>query len=336
MAQQRKIAIVDKERLIHCFEQDGDYVALSANLGIKEKTARSIVRRHNLQLHQGPHGGHKAKVITNEIGESLIEFVNENPLITLNVMQAFLSSLCGVNVSLSCISKWLDGQLITLKKTREVIAERNSLRVKDLRCTYAQWIIEGDVTPEECIYIDESGFNVWIKRNYGRSSSGKRCFTVCNGQRGRNISLCMAIGLNGVLHWKLINDSFNRERFTEFLMELSEMLAGTRFHFVVDNCSIHRDVQLDNEEHSLVYLPPYSPFLNPIEAAFSALKAEVKSRWNAPGFNRGYTYPQNRDALMTIINDSLHVITANNCRAFYRHSSTFMAKCLQKLDILGD
>jgi hypothetical protein len=220
--------------------------------------------------------------------------------------------------------------------TREVPAERNSPRVKDLRFTYAQWMIEGGPIPENCVFIDESGFNVWIKRNYGRSKKGTRCFTVCDGQRGQNISLVMAIGLNGVLHTKVRTGAFTRELYTEFLVELSELLAGGRFHFIMDNCIIHKNIALDRNDHTIHYLPPYSPFLNPIEAAFSCLKAEVKTRWNAPGFNNGYTYPERRAALLSVLTSSFHVVTAAKCRAFYHHSASYMAKCIQKVDILGD
>jgi hypothetical protein len=197
-------------------------------------------------------------------------------------------------------------------------------------------MIESGVSPEECIYIDETGFNVWIKRNYGRSQRGKRCFTVNDGQRGKNISVCVAINLNGVLHHKILNGAFTRENYTEFIVELSEMMAGGRFYFVMDNCIIHKDIALDRAEHTIRYLPPYSPFLNPIEAAFSAFKADVKARWNAPGFIKGYAYPECRSALISVLESSLNVITAVKCRAFYRHSSSYMAKCIQKTDILGD
>jgi transposase len=336
MAPRKKVSKEDKLRIIKRFEEDGDYISLAINLDINEKTARTIVRRHDLQLHQGSHGGHKKVLLDGETGETLITFVEENPLVSLNVMRAFLESVCGLNITTGCISKWLDGQLITVKKTREVIAERNSQRVKDLRSEYAQWMIEDGVPADECVYIDETGYNVWIKRSYGRSSKGKRCFTVCDGQRGKNISLCMAIGLDGVLHWKLVNGPFTRESYTEFLVELSEMLEGEKFNFIMDNCSIHKNIQLDRPEHSIRYLPPYSPFLNPIEATFSALKAEVKARWNEPGFNKGYTYPERRESLLEVINSSFHVITASKCRNFYRHSFTFIAKCIQKVDILGD
>jgi hypothetical protein len=146
----------------------------------------------------------------------------------------------------------------------------------------------------------------------------------------------LAIGSSGVLHYKLIVGAFDREKFTAFLTELSEILAGFPFHFVMDNCRIHHGLELDRDEHQIRYLPPYSPFLNPIEAAFSALKAEVKNKMNAPGINPGYTYPERRSFLLNTIITALPVITTPKCRSYYQHSFSFLAKCMQRVDILGD
>jgi transposase len=250
-------------------------------------------------------------------------------------MQGFLSSVCGLQVSISTINSYLDGNLITVKQVRDVPPARNSLSTKERRFQYAKWFLENQVS-DNCVYIDESGFNVWTRRSYGRSRKGERCFRMCNGGRGQNISLCLAIGLTGVLHHKLIVGAFNGEKYSEFLTELSEIIAGSNFYFVMDNCSIHSNSILDHDEHHVIFLPPYSPFLNPIEAAFSALKADVKQRLCALGANIGYTQPARANILKNLISESLNVISASKCRAFYNHSSSFLVKCIQREDILGD
>jgi transposase-like protein len=333
--QRNRISKADKQRLIACSENGGDFVTLANHLGIKETSARTIIRRHIKNLHQGRHGGHKPRVMTGEVGQSLVEFVEKNPLATLETMRGFLSSACGVNVSVSTIAGYLDGHLITIKQVRDVLAARNSPPTKERRFHYAKWFIENQMR-DKCVYIDESGFNIWTRRNYGRSKKGDRCFRVCDGQRGQNISLCMAIGITGVLHYKLVVGSFDSQKYCEFLTELSEILSGGEFAFVMDNCSIHGNADLDREEHTAVFLPPYSPFLNPIEAAFSALKAAIKERLNAIGAGIGYTLPQRRAVLQTIIAGAVDVINGSKCRAFFNHSSTFLAKCIQREDILGD
>ena len=93
----RNISMADKNRLIECFSNDEDYILLARHFEINSSSARTIVRRFKYDLHKNSHGGNKAPSINAETGESLLEFVTENPLCTLEVMRSFLSS------------KWLDG-----------------------------------------------------------------------------------------------------------------------------------------------------------------------------------------------------------------------------------
>jgi len=77
----------------------------------------------------------------------------------------------------------------------------------------------------------------------------------------------------------------NKERFLQFLREqVAPQLnpyPGKRSVVVLDNCSIHHDAEIrelivDECGAHLVYLPPYSPDFNPIEEAFSAMKAWLR------------------------------------------------------------
>jgi transposase len=59
---------------------------------------------------------------------------------------------------------------------------------------------------------------------------------------------------------------------------------------------------------ALVYLPPYSPDLNPIEEAFSKLKALLR-RVGA----------RTREALIEAMGQALDAVTANDARGFFEH-----------------
>ena len=104
----------------------------------------------------------------------------------------------------------------------------------------------------------------------------------------------MAIGPEGLLHSKIIIGAYNHVKYLEFLCELSEIVADVPCYFVMNNCRIHKEIELDREEHEIRYLPPYSPFLNPIEAAFSCLKAKVKAELSSSFTDLGFTYPERR------------------------------------------
>ena len=102
-----KVSIADKERLIACYASGGDYVTQAHHLGVVDSTARTIIWRHMKNLPWGKHDRHKKRVITDEVGQSLIQFVNDNPLATLATTRGFLTAACGVDVSLSNIAGFL-------------------------------------------------------------------------------------------------------------------------------------------------------------------------------------------------------------------------------------
>ena len=103
-----------KEKLIKCYENDGDYLKLAQQLDIKEKTARTIIWRKRKNLHQGQIDGYKSKKINLEMGEMLLSFVSENPTATINEMRQYvLDSNPDLQISRNCITTFLDGKLIT-------------------------------------------------------------------------------------------------------------------------------------------------------------------------------------------------------------------------------
>ena len=91
------------------------------------------------------------------------------------------------------------------------------------------------------IYIDESGFELKAARWFGYAPRGKRVYGEISGQKRPCTSL---LNKNSVV--------------------------------VLDNASFHKSAETKEliEQHGakLLFLPPYSPDLNPIEHDFGALK----------------------------------------------------------------
>ena len=75
----------------------------------------------------------------------------------------------------------LHGQLIGLKKMETVAANRNSEEVKLARREYAEWLVQAHGHNEEIIFIDESGFNLWLARTRGRARVGQRAVRIVAG-----------------------------------------------------------------------------------------------------------------------------------------------------------
>ena len=101
-----------------------------------------------------------------------------------------------------------------------------------------------------------------------------------SNKRSKRWSILPAITVDGYLAYEIYQDSFTKERFNTFirqdLLPLMTPWPGPRSVLIMDNHSIHHSDELTEMCEAagvhLLYLPPYSPDLNPIEQSFSQLK----------------------------------------------------------------
>ena len=79
---------------------------------------------------------------------------------------------------------------------------------------------------------------------------------------------------------------------------------------VMDNLPVHKVTgvreRIENAGAALVYLPPYSPDFNPIEMAFSKLKAFIRKR-----------APRKVDALWSVVEDAYWAFKPNECKNYF-------------------
>jgi len=332
----KTIAVLDKERLVACFNNGGEWRSLAAELSINYNSAKTIISqyRQNGVITQGRRGTHKECVLTGEIGQHLTNYVEENNLATLTQMKQFLSNDHNVNVSIPTITRFLDKKCLSIKLVRTIPANRNSNEVLDRRQQYVKWLVDNGIGFSQCLYIDECGFNIWIKRSYGRSHAGERCFRTAHGQRGRNISMCVCISVNGIVHYSIRQGAFDRDAFVAFLSEVSALVGENNVKLIMDNCRIHHNVANPREGHEIVHLPAYSPFLNPIESFFNKIKSAVKREMASA--NLDVDQAQRQQLLFTAMENAIESNRILDLEPFYRHCAGFHSKCIEREVILGD
>ncbi|XP_038562264.1 uncharacterized protein LOC119893925 [Micropterus salmoides] len=147
-----------------------------------------------------------------------------------------------------------------MKPVYRVPFERNSARHKDLRYEYVQRILQFDAMarPHEYLFLDEAGFNLQKRRQRGRNIIGQRAITEVPGQRGGNITLCAAMGLEGLVHRQAVLGSYNTQRLLTFLEELKDILLDHQHHpgpehpiyvIIWDNVRFHRTNQIRVVHH---------------------------------------------------------------------------------------
>ena len=128
----------------------------------------------------------------------------------------------------------------------------------------------------QIVYIDESGFAHDMPRTHGYSDKGKRCYGTHDwGAKGRTNAIGALIG-STIIAIGLITGSVNTSVFTSWVEQILLPELPKRSVIVMDNASFHKgsDMQkmLGDAGHTLLYLPPYSPDLNPIEKKWAQAK----------------------------------------------------------------
>lgn len=182
-------------------------------------------------------------------------------------------------ISQPTISRMLKNMNYTRKRLVKVSAERNSPVNINIRQEFARNI--EFICDSNFVFLDETGCNLHITRNYGYSPVNTKAYKVVKGNRGQNISCMVAIKNSGVIAYKIKDGAFNGESFLEFINAylINHFLANPSDILVMDNCRFHhkREVVgfLRNSGIRHMFLPPYSPQLNPIEEYFSFLKSKL-------------------------------------------------------------
>lgn len=164
------------------------------------------------------------------------------------------------------------------------------------------------------------------RRSKGRSAIGTRANLKVTTIRSQNITLIAAMSRNKMWGFHLHKGGVNQNVFSEFLTKLFEDLATNSVVgavLVMDNVAFHKTELvrsiIQNSGHQLLLLPPYSPFLNPIEEVFSQLKSIVKR-----------SNPNNTSELLESIQKSPEEVTSVHLENFVRHSKSYFSACLQK------
>ena len=132
------------------------------------------------------------------------------------------------------------------------------------------------------VYIDECGFAHDMPRTHGYASIGQRCYGTQDWHaKGRSNVIGALIGKR-LLTVGQFETNINADIFTAWVKQDLLPKLPPNCVIVMDNATFHKrsDTQdiITQAGHTLLYLPPYSPDLNPIEPKWAHTKAVRKKR----------------------------------------------------------
>jgi len=160
--------------------------------------------------------------------------------------------------------------------------------------------------------VDESGINLALTRLYGRAPRGQRAVGSAPINYGQNITLIGALGRSGLEAPMMIAGAIDGDVFRMWTEQglCPTLEAGDIV--VMDNLQAHkvRGIReaIEGRGAKLIYLPPYSPDLSPIEACWSKIKAALR----AAG-------ARTQRGLERAIKQALETITESDALAWFAH-----------------
>lgn len=165
---------------------------------------------------------------------------------------------------------------------------------------------------DKLVFFDESGVNTLMARTRGRSPEGKRLVDSAPAGRYETLTLMSAVRLDGVVAPLLLDGPVNAETFAGYVEDCLVPALEAGDILIMDNLPAHKSVRITRAVEMagcvLVYLPPYSPDLNPIENMWSKVKASLRK-----------TAARSFGGLLDAVAEALRSITIEDCAGYFDH-----------------
>jgi len=196
------------------------------------------------------------------------------------------------------------------KKKSLHATERDTPRVQQARTAYRQRTAWLDL--RRLKFVDEAGVNLAMTRLYGRAPTGERVIGSVPQNYGENITMLGAIGLQGVQAVMTVNGATDADVFRTYVKRVLGPTLAPGDIVVLDNLSAHKATgiqqALARRRARLLFLPPYSPDLSPMELCLSKLKTALRA-----------AKARTREAIDTAVQTALETVTATDARNWFRH-----------------
>jgi len=163
------------------------------------------------------------------------------------------------------------------------------------------------------VFIDECSSNAAMARRYGRGPPGARVHDAKPVNYGPNLTILGALTLQGLPAAMTIPGATTTEVFLAFVNEILCPTLGDGMVVVMDNLAAHKAAvvvaAIEATGARVMFLPPYSPDLNPIERAWSKLKNHLRG-----------VGARTLDALNQAVAEAIQLLTPSDSRGWFAHS----------------
>jgi transposase len=168
------------------------------------------------------------------------------------------------------------------------------------------------LAPADLVFVDESGVATDMVRRYGRAPGGRRAPGAAPYGRWERLTIFGGLSLAGLVACMSVEGAADTPAVVAFTEHVLVPALRPGQVVVMDNLAPHKAPRvralIERAGCRLLFLPPYSPDLNPIEPAWAKLKALLRGAG-----------ARTVDALDAALSALVDAITATDAAGFFRH-----------------
>lgn len=192
------------------------------------------------------------------------------------------------------------------QKKSKVAQERD----EGLRALWGWLVSRFDV--RRLVFVDESGMHTSMDRLRSRAPKGERAYGNVPRNRGKNTTLIASMSLHGMGEAMCIRGATDSGIFESYVERFLAPTLSEGQVVVLDNLGAHRTRRvrelIEAKGAELVFLPAYSPDLNPIEEAFSKIKNVLRK-----------LAARTHEALLEAMEEALSAVTPQDAAGWFDH-----------------
>jgi transposase len=168
------------------------------------------------------------------------------------------------------------------------------------------------IDAERLVFVDEMGTHTSLAPLYAYAPIGERAFFEVPRNRGKNTTLLTSLRGGGMGPSLAVEGATTARVFETYVERLLAPTLRPGEVVVMDNLGAHRPRRvrelIEGRGCELIYLPPYSPDLNPIEEALSKVKHILRK-----------VAARTKEALIEAMGRALGAVSAQDARGFFTH-----------------
>jgi transposase len=167
-----------------------------------------------------------------------------------------------------------------------------------------------ELDPDRLVFIDETSASTKMARRHGRAPCGERLRASVPHGHWKTTTFVAGLRLSGMSAPMVLDGPMTGAWFQAYVEQVLVPTLRAGDMVILDNLAAHkrpavRDA-IEAAGASLLFLPPYSPDLNPIENAFSKLKALLRK-----------AAPRTVEQLWNEIAESIKAFSPNECANYF-------------------